>query len=335
MATIKDVAKMAGVSVTTVSIVLNGKAEERKISPATQERIQEVMRELGYQPNLTARRLRSQDSKKPVIAFFWPLDYRIGILASFLNALQLEIRRQDFDCELVIQTYENDKLNEYDSIIVKNGYSGIIIGACSRKDLEYLENLSPQMPLVLINRNSEHFSTVCTNADAIGLLAATQIRQKGYTEAVVFAASHTYMASGLRIQAFLNACTQLGITILPEHLLKAPSTLNGGFELGNAYCQLKNAPRVIFCDTDCLAIGALSAFSQNNRSVPDDVEILTLAMLDPENTKYSVPPLSVIEMPNMEIGKSIIQILKEKISTNDLEPSHIKLDATLILRSSF
>ncbi len=59
MATIKDVAKQAGVSVTTVSIIINGKSEERKISTATQQRVAEAMRS-GYQPNLSARRLRSQ-----------------------------------------------------------------------------------------------------------------------------------------------------------------------------------------------------------------------------------------------------------------------------------
>lgn len=73
MATIKDVAKQAGVSVTTVSIIINGKAEERKISAATQERVAEAMRDLGYQPNLSARRLRSQENERPVIAFFWPI----------------------------------------------------------------------------------------------------------------------------------------------------------------------------------------------------------------------------------------------------------------------
>ena len=87
MATIKDVAKAAGVSVTTVSIIINGKAEERKISEATRDRVLETMRELGYQPNLSARRLRNQDSKKPVIAFFWPIDYRTTILTSSVTMI--------------------------------------------------------------------------------------------------------------------------------------------------------------------------------------------------------------------------------------------------------
>ena len=74
MATIKDVAKLSGVSVTTVSIIINGKAEERKISDSTCRKVLEAKRELGYQTNLSARRLRYQESKNPVIAFFRPID---------------------------------------------------------------------------------------------------------------------------------------------------------------------------------------------------------------------------------------------------------------------
>lgn len=335
MATIKDVAKVSGVSVTTVSIIINGKAEERKISAATQERVHDAMRQLGYQPNLTARRLRYQDAKKPVIAFFWPLDYRVMILASFLNALQLEIKQSGFDCELVVQTYENDKLDQYDASILKNGYNGIIVGACSKKDLDYLEKLSPQMPLVMINRFSERFSTVCTNNREIGLLAARQIRQRGYTETAVFASQHSYIATGMRTQAFLDACSQMGLQVSPEFIFRGPSTIEGGFQTAKSYCNFLNPPKIIFCDSDSIALGTLHFFHKNGIRVPEDVEILSIAMLENEYTAYSIPSLSVIEMPNREIGKAIIHLLQEKITTNSLDPVHITLDATLILRESF
>ncbi len=335
MSTIKDVARLAGVSVTTVSIIINGKSEERKISAATQQRVYDVMKELGYQPNLSARRLRSQDNGRPSIAFFWPIDYRTTILASFLNALQLEAKNIGFDCELVIQTYENDHLDQYDSSILKHGYHGIIIGACSKQDVDYLESLSPKVPFILINRNSEHFSTVCTDQKEIGFLAARQFRQCGHTEAVVFSTQHSYVATGLHTQSFLYACSQLGINVLSEHILKGPSTIEGGFQTAERYCHLDSPPKIIFCDSDAMAIGALSAFHRHNIRVPEDVELLTIAMLEPENTQYTVPSLSVIEMPNREISRQIIHLLRDKITNNSLEPAHITLDATLILRESF
>ena len=69
MVTIKDVASFAQVSPTTVSLIINGKAEERRISPLTCERVMQAMNILGYQPNLSARRLRSNEKLRPIIAF--------------------------------------------------------------------------------------------------------------------------------------------------------------------------------------------------------------------------------------------------------------------------
>lgn len=335
MATIKDVARVAGVSVTTVSIIINGKAQERKISDATCRRVQETMRELGYQPNLSARRLRYQDNPKPVIVFFWPIDYRTSILASFLNALQLEIQKLNFDCELVVQTYENDHLDQYGSLILKNGYSGMIIGASSYMDLEYLESLSPQMPLVLINRTSERFSTVGVDNREVGFIAARQFQQKGYKEAVVFASEHSYVATGQRTQAFLFACSQLGINVMADYIIKCPNTISGGCHAAERYCGSPSPPKAIFCDSDTIAIGALNTFYRLGRKVPEETELLTIAMLDPDHAEYAIPPLSVLEMPNREIGKQIIDLLYEKITMNSLEPKHVTLKANLILRDSF
>ena len=86
MPTIKDVAAAAGVSPTTVSLVMNGRGEQHRIPPETIIRIQNAMRELGYQPNLSARRLRTSAERRPVVAFFWPLDYRANMLGYFHNA---------------------------------------------------------------------------------------------------------------------------------------------------------------------------------------------------------------------------------------------------------
>ena len=335
MATIKDVAKQAGVSVTTVSIIINGKAEERKISAATQQRVAEAMRDLGYQPNLSARRLRSQENERPVIAFFWPLDYRVSILASFLNFIQIEIAESGFDCEMMIQTYENDKLEQYGTTFLKNGYSGAIIGACSAKDQQWLEGICPRMPVILINRESEHFSTVCTDNDEVGLMAATKIRQKGYTEAAIFASRHSYFATSQRVQAFISSCERLGLETDEKYILKGSSTRNGGYEIGKQYAALKEPPKMIFCDSDAIALGALRAFHEEGISVPGDAELLSIGMLDPEAASYYVPSLSVVEMPNKEIGQQVLRLMRKKILNNDMSSEHVKVHAKLMLRESF
>lgn len=335
MATIKDVAREAGVSVTTVSIVINGKTEERRISPVTRDKVLAAMNALGYQPNLSARRLRSNDVKKPVIAFFWPVDYRINILASFLNYIQKELHTQNLDCELVIQTYENDNLARNASAIVKNSYNGIILGASSRYDVEYLESLSPQTPIVLINRESEKYSTVCVDSMKVGFQAARLFLQKGYREATIIASDHPYVATGSRTQAFLYACSQMGINVSSQHFLRGPSTMAGGVEVAEQYCRLDHPPKAIFFEADSMAVGALSAFHRHGIRIPEDIELLSVAMLDQEATRYAIPSLSVIEMPNDNVSREAVNILIRSMERTDLKPVHVTVEPKVILRESF
>lgn len=335
MATIKDVARLAGVSVTTVSIIINNKTEERRISAATRERVLEAMKALGYQPNASARRLRSGEERKPVIAFYWPTDYRTNILASFLNNIQKELSNLNFNCELVIQTYENDKLAESATPIIKNSYNGIIIGATSNQDIAYLETLSPQTPIVLINRSSEKFSTVCVDPQEVGFEAARLFRQKGHTEAAIFASNYSYVATGKRTQAFLYACAQLGIHVDAEYIMKEDGTLTGGVRAAEAYCQMNKPPKAIFIETDSMALGALYTFQNKQLLIPEDVELLSIAMLDPEATTYVTPPLSVIQIPQDIISREAIRILIESMKQQDFSPQHVAINAQTILRNSF
>lgn len=116
--------------------------------------------------------------------------------------------------------------------------------------------------MILINRESEHFSTVCTDNDEVGLMAATKIRQKGYTEAAIFASRHSYFATSQRVQAFISSCERLGIETDEKYILKGSSTRNGGYEIGKQYAALKEPPKMIFCDSDAIALGALRAFHE-------------------------------------------------------------------------
>lgn len=334
MATIKDVAKKAGVSVSTVSIVINGKSKERSIPEATQEKVAKAMAELGYQPNQTARRLRTKDEQRPVIAFYWPLDFRVPILASFLNSLQREIDRTGFACELVIQPYQNDHLDMSEDSILRNGYSGIILGALTEKDLQYMEKLNPPVPVVLINRTSEIFSTVGTDNEEIGISAAAAFRRSGKNRVAVFASAQSYLATMRRVDAFLEACRQMGITVEEGDIFHSPSTIEGGFASAEAFCGREDRPDAVFCDSDSIALGALSCFSQRGIQVPEEVAVLTISMLEPEYTAYSIPPLSVVEMPNEDIGKAALNLIRQKIETGSKKPTHLTFNAALIMRKS-
>ena len=151
----------------------------------------------------------------------------------------------------------------------------------------------------------------------------------------VFASHSIYVASSQRTQAFLDACSQIGIHVLPDAIFHSNGTIEDGYRLAQEYCQSTKRPKVIFCDFDSIALGALRGFHDLRVSIPEDVELLSIGMLSSSLTAYSYPSLSVIEIPTIEMGHWIIQLLQKKIQTNDLTPEHIELEAKLILRESF
>ena len=335
MATVKDIAEKVGVSATTVSIVINGKSAERGITQATQDKIYQAMKELGYQPNLSARRLRAGDDQPALVAFFWPSDFRLSILASFLNAYSKRIRETNFNCELVVQTYENDALDKYSASLLRNTYNAVIVGACSQKDLKALEVLPLQMPVVLINRDSSVFSTINVDNQAIGRLAAEQFLKKGYKELAVFSSGRKFIASNQRTEAFLSACEEMGITVKPESVYQDDSTAEGGYRMAQHFCADGGKAKAVFCDYDAIAFGALKAFREKGISVPEDLELLSIDITSLELASHSSPALSVIKMPNEKMGFAAMDLIKEKLAAHNMDPTHIETEPELILRESF
>ena len=335
MVTVKEVAEKAGVSATTVSIVINGKSKERGITQPTQDRIFQAMKELGYQPNLSARRLRAGEQNAAVVAFFWPSDFRLSILASFLNAYSKRIHETGFNCELVVQTYENDALEKFDQTLLRNNYNAVIIGACSKRDLEHLETLPLQVPVVLLNRDSSVFSTVNIDNEAIGILAAEQFLKKGYKRLGVFSSGKQFIASSKRTDAFVSACTRMGICVDSEDILQDDSTAEGGYRMAEKFFESGLPAKAVFCDYDAIAFGALKAFRERGIHIPEDLEILSIDITGSELTTHASPALSVIKMPNEKMSITAIDLLREKLRTSDLSPVRIEIEPELILRESF
>jgi DNA-binding LacI/PurR family transcriptional regulator len=335
MSTIKDVAKRAGVSPTTVSIILNGKAEDRKISKQTYEKVMDAVKALDYHPNLSARRLRSNEGKKPSLAFFWPSDHRTNIMATFINYIQEELILHKYDCELVIQTYQDDHLEEKASIFSKNSYNAMIIGAASNRDVDFLNSMQSQSPIILINRTSDVHSTVRVDDQSVGREAARLIYAKGYRRAVLLASKAPYVATGVRTRAFLKFCKDIGIEIAPTSLIRCDNSIKGGIIGTSQYLKIPDRPTMIYTETSELGKGALYELYRNNVKVPDDVEVLATSLMSPENTMYTIPPLSVIEIPQSEISREIVIMLMKLLSGKERGPLHKILQPKITLRESF
>lgn len=339
MATMKDVAKLAEVSVSTVSIVINGKMKERNIPLTTYNKVMEAIEKLGYHPNVSARRLRNLDFAKPIIALYWPLDERTNMLAALLAGIQKELHKVRFDCELVIQTYTNDAIANNCKEIINNTYSGVIIGGTSQSDIDYLESLSPRIPVILINRNSEKFSTVYVDSNEVAFEAVSLLNKNFIKEVCIIEAENPYIASSQRIRAFLSACRQNNILVDTEHIITASNSFAGGVEAVNTYMNIANKPKTIFCESDLIVLGMIYEFNRLNIKIPDDISIITIGTIGADFTKYSTPSITTIDIPPEKVAGGAISVLMESLSKTNaserLTPIHKKIEPVKYIRASF
>lgn len=334
MATLKEVAQRAGVSITTVSIIANGKAAEKHISPQTVERVTQVMEELQYRPNNSARQLRSKIVHRPTIGFYWPLDLRTNMLGYRLSHLQSVLLEQDLDYEIVVQNYFNNRIEDFIAPIEKGRFDGVIIGAASERDVEMLEKMDLRTPIILLNRDSRKYSTVGVNNSHLGTKSATLIYQKGYRNCALIKTVDRYAGTSQRTKAFVYACKQLGIELRPEWTFSALTTISGGAQAAEEYCTLQERPRVIYCEADCMAQGVAYTLQRMGLSIPEDVEILAVGQQISETMKYLHPSLSCVSLPpNVDkmAMSAMIRILTEKLTA----PVHMELEPLVQLRESF
>lgn len=335
MPTIKDVAAAAKVSPTTVSLVMNGRGPEHRIPESTIQRIRTAMRDLGYQPNLNARRLHDKNEHKPIIVFFWPLDYRFTLMGYFLSLIQKALKEKKKDCELLLHPYINDRISDACSELIKNNYTGAIIGAASEKDIRYLESLDLQLPLVLINRESNKYSTSGCDSNKIALQAASLIRQKGYKQVALIRNGTRYMATSRRTEAFLFVCRQFGIQVPEAWIFNGTNTPEGGASAAENLCACKDKPRMILCESDGMVSGVLYTLHRYGFRVPEDMELLSFATQNPQNTRYLIPSVSTVAMPGDDIIRQAVGILMAQIATGSREPVHIESEARIELHESF
>ncbi|NLM61730.1 MAG: LacI family transcriptional regulator [Clostridiales bacterium] len=333
MPTIKEIASITGYSASTVSIVLSGKAKERKIPQATQEKIIKTARELGYTPNISARRLRNiSASQKLVLAVFWANDFRAQMVVRFLRGLQNEVAESGTECEIIIRPYANGTLSEAASLKEMNMFNAAIICNASAADIEFLENTRFPIPIVLYNRNSERYCTVNVDNSKLGSLAAEIFLSHGKKNPAAITSEPVFSDMDLRIESFFYSFRKANIS--KRTVIYQENSMKGGYRAAKQLAESGELPDCLFCASDALAIGALKAFNQCGIRVPEDIELISVGNGEQELEEYASSALSVVYVPMEEMASFCFRILLDVISGKVHPPYSVILPVKYIPRES-
>lgn len=332
MVTIKDVATAAQLSPSTVSIVLKGNGDARKISKKTQQKVLETARALGYTPNTQAKILRGGTPANAVITLFWATDIRVHILSRFLNGLQSALLERQYPCELQIHPYKINFLQEALSPRTLLGSNGMIICNPSEIDMEYLEQAQFQIPAVLYNRYSKHFDTVNMDDKTIGALPAQIFARHGKKRPALLKAPATFNGMNIRTNIFEFETTQAGME--PPVSIPVSDSMRGGYEGALKLCNIHPLPDCLFCTSDAIALGALKAFYENHVETPKQLELISVGNGNIDHQEFSIPSLSVIQLPMEQMAASCLQIVYERLTSYSFQTNSTQFPVVYVARES-
>ena len=330
MSTLKKIAQESGFSSSTVSIVLSGKGEERKISQETQAKIFETASRLGYRVNVAARKLRANQLSGVTVSVFIVPDQRASMMLRFLLSLHNSAAAYDQRFDFAVHFYRSGSLHSFAESILHT-HCAIICNA-SEADLRFLDEAQFHHPIVLYNRASEKYCTVSMDMRHIGETVAGIFARRGHKHAVLMDTEVAYYAAlrQLNLQ-FEEIARHHGMEVSHVH---EPYGIRGGYNGGIAISWMRPRPDCVFTMSSLLAMGALRAFEEQGIKVPGQLELISLGTDDPDFDEYASVSISTIHIPIDDMARECIRLLLLQLDGKIITPQAVALPVVYTARES-
>jgi len=333
MYTIKDVAKLAGVSTSTVSRALSGNIP---VSEETKAKVMKAVKELNYKPNLMAKGLK--EGKSNVIGLIIP-DIQNPIFPSIVRGIEDAARNNGFNVVL-INTDENID-NEVATVnMLKNRWiDGFIFAtATSTENSKHIYQLIKEnIPVVLIIRNiGEDFNSVVTNNCEASYEAVSYMINRGLRKIGIVNGDLNLNLYMERFKGYREALADNELEVVDEICFNSSNSGLSCYELLKDYFskeENRNKIDGIFATNDYKAIEAVRAIKDSGLKVPEDISIMGFD--DVKISSFIDPPLTTVSQPFYEIGERSVERLLGLINTKDLTNKKVEvLDSKLTIRNS-
>ncbi|MET8998199.1 LacI family DNA-binding transcriptional regulator [Amycolatopsis sp. Hca4] len=324
--TIRDVAARAGVSVATVSKVIN---ERYGVSAATLARVRAVIEELGYEASLVAQSLRNHRTNV------------IGILVADLEPFSTELLKGAADAirgsgfELVVYSAggrTGDPLGWEKRYLSR--LSGTLVDGAVLVTPTVSLDVVPGTPVVAVDPHTgpSHLPTIDSDNLRGAQLATEHLLDLGHRRIAFLAGRPDLQSAELRKTGYLRALTAAGIT--PDEDLIRIGAYDPEISAASAHALLTgpDRPTAVFAANDISAIATVDAARELGLAVPDDLSVVGFDNV-PESALCS-PPLTTVDQPIREMGHRAIRMLIALINGDEVERTHVTLDTGLVVRRS-
>ena len=329
MATIRDVAAEAGVSIATVSKVLNSPDYG---SLETRRKVISAAKRLRYQPNNIARSMVT--GRTNVIALVIP-DVRNPFFTSVARGVEDVASKYDYRVMLCNTDEDPTKQNRYVEVFRRKMVDGFMIAVASEQD-RYLEKVDREtLPFVFIDRVCEGIpadAIVVDNRDG-AYKAVRYLLGLGHRRIAIIAGKPDTLTGRERLQGYLDALKEFGLTRVDELVRDGRFTIEGGYEATRAVLAVRNPPTAVFISNNAMTIGCLKALSEARVRIPDQMSVIGFD--DADWAEFFVPPLTVVRQPTYSMGMLAGELLFQRILEEiPSEKKEVVLKPELVIRDS-
>lgn len=327
--TIRDVAKLAGVSVTTVSRVLNHRPD---VNAATREKVERVMAECNFVGNASARSLKQLDGDVAALI----LRGRSNIFLSQLAEMMLQFAGET-GVSFLLETID-EKADEFQAALrlthEKRARGFIFVGSRLDGRAQVLRGL--EAPLVFATVPARELelprvASVAVDDRRMGRLAMETLIQAGHRRIAVFGGRRDQGdALAERYLGAREACETAGVPFDESRYVETRFSLSDAYGAARAFFPTRGDTTAVFAMSDLVAMGVIRALKDMGKSVPEDVSVFGFDGI--EMGKYFLPSLTTIAQPQEEIARKSVEVLLDMM--NGGKGRHVTLPAALIRRES-
>jgi LacI family transcriptional regulator len=324
----RDVAERAGVSVTSVSHVING---TRPVSDELRRRVLDAMGELGYRPNALARSLRRQ--KTHTIGMIVP-DSANPFFAEVARGIEDTCFEQGYSVILGNSDGDLGKELLYTNVLAEKQVDGILFVAAGMST-EHIHTLQARrMPLVVVDRHipGVDVDSVLTDNAHGGWLATHHLVELGHRRIGCITGPSDVTPSADRITGYRQALHEGGIAVDEALIVKGDFQYESGYRAAHQLLAIDDPPTAVFTCNDLMAVGAISAALELGRQVPTDLSVVGFD--DVRLASFTNPPLTTVAQPKYEMGVMAATMLLERLQNRDMPPRQRLLDTSLLTRQS-
>ncbi|MFU8860010.1 MAG: LacI family DNA-binding transcriptional regulator [Cyclonatronaceae bacterium] len=327
--TIYDVAKKAGVAISTVSRVLN---ESPYVSEETKSKVVNAIKDLEFRPQVNARLLAKRQPQ--IIAVAVPT-FTTPFFNEVLKGVKDEIKALNLDF-IIYNTGSENPEGQFISFIDRGVPDALIMFSIEITDEIYKGIKDLSIPIILVGAEHSDFDSISWNNYRGGFLAAEHLISCDYKKIGMIRSHKSSYIADQREKGFKDAMKKYKIPIDENCIVSGITTKHAGFseeagfEAVNILNKRNNIPQALFCSNDAQAIGALHALNELGKRVPEDV-----AVMGYDNIKVSrYFNLTTIDQKMYEVGVQAIKLLSHRIKNKEDRVHHSIIEPELIIRKS-